>query len=38
MYLAGKLDTPGMGIAYITQLDKAATYIPPEVLAKVSAG
>ena len=38
MYLAGKLDTPGMGIAYITQLDKAATYIPPEVLEKVSAG
>jgi nitrogen regulatory protein P-II 1 len=36
MYLAGKLDTPGMGIAYITNLDKAATYIPPEVLAKVS--
>jgi len=36
MYLAGKLDTPGMGIAYITQLEKAATYIPPEVLAKVS--
>tara|TARA_B100000586_G_scaffold227127_1_gene175057 strand:- start:469 stop:828 length:360 start_codon:yes stop_codon:yes gene_type:complete len=35
MYLAGKLDTPGMGIAYITQLDKAATYIPAEVLAKV---
>jgi len=38
MYLAGKLDTPGMGIAYITRLDKAATYIPPEVLEKVSAG
>ena len=36
MYLAGKLDTPGMGIAYITQLEKAATYIPPEVLAKVA--
>ncbi len=36
MYLAGKLDTPGMGIAYITNLDKAATYIPPEVLAKVA--
>jgi len=36
MYLAGNLDTPGMGIAYITQLEKAATYIPPEILAKVS--
>ena len=31
-----QLDTPGMGIAYITQLEKAATYIPPEVLAKVA--
>ena len=36
MYLAGKLDTPGMGIAYITNLEKAATYIPSEVLAKVA--
>ena len=36
MYLAGKLDTPGTGIAYITNLEKAATYIPPEVLAKVA--
>jgi nitrogen regulatory protein P-II 1 len=34
MYLAGKLDTPGMGIMYITPLDKAATYIPPDVLKK----
>jgi hypothetical protein len=25
-----------MGIAYITHLEKAATYIPPEVLAKVA--
>lgn len=36
MYLAGNLDTPGMGIMYITPLDKAATYIPPDVLAKFS--
>lgn len=35
MYLAGKLDTPGMGIMYITPLDKAATYIPPEVIQKL---
>jgi len=34
MYLAGNLDTPGMGIMYITPLDKAATFIPPEVLKK----
>ena len=37
MYLAGNLDTPGMGIMYITSLDKAATYIPPDVLGKFSA-
>lgn len=36
MYLAGNLDTPGMGIMFITPLDKAATYIPPEVLDKLS--
>ncbi len=37
MYLAGKLDTPGMGFIHVTQLEKAATYIPPEVLEKLSA-
>ena len=36
MYLAGNLDTPGMGIMYITPLEKAATYIPPEVLQKLT--
>ena len=36
MYLAGNLDTPGMGIMYITSLEKAATYIPPDVLGKFS--
>jgi len=36
MYLAGNLDTPGMGIMYITSLEKAATYIPPDVLDKFS--
>ena len=35
IYLTGKLDTPGMGIAYITPLDKAATYVPPEVLDRL---
>ena len=29
MYLAGKLDTPGMGIAYITQLDNCLLYTSP---------
>jgi len=36
MFLAGNLDTPGMGIMFITPLEKAATYIPPEVLSKLS--
>ena len=35
IYLAGQLDTPGMGIAFITPLDKAATYVPPEVLDRL---
>ena len=35
MYLAGKLDTPGMGFIYATQLDKAATFIPEEVITKL---
>ena len=36
IYLAGKLDTPGMGIMYITPVDKAATYIPQDVLERVA--
>jgi nitrogen regulatory protein PII len=36
MYLAGKLDTPGMGFIYITPLEKAATFIPAEVLSRLS--
>ena len=36
MYLAGGLDTPGMGIMYVTPLDKAATFIPPDVLERVA--
>lgn len=35
IYLAGQLDTPGMGIMYTTKLEKAATYIPLEVLEKL---
>jgi nitrogen regulatory protein P-II 1 len=37
MYLAGKLDTPGMGIMTMTDLDKVATYVPEELLEKLSA-
>lgn len=35
MSLAAKMDTPGMGFMYMTRLDKAVTYIPPEILEKL---
>lgn len=35
IYLAGKLDTPGMGFMYVTPLDRAATYIPHEVAERL---
>ena len=35
MYLSGKMDTPGMGFMYVTQLEKAATYVPEEMLEKL---
>lgn len=35
MFNAGKLDTPGMGIMFVTPLEKAATYIPPAVLQRI---
>ncbi len=37
MYLAGNLDALGRGIMYITPVEKVATYIPPEVLERLSA-
>ncbi|MDX1512105.1 MAG: P-II family nitrogen regulator [Gammaproteobacteria bacterium] len=37
LYIAGKLDTPGMGMMYVTPLEKAATYIPHEVLERLTA-
>jgi nitrogen regulatory protein P-II 1 len=36
MYIAGKLDTPGMGIMYVTPLEKAATYVPEEIANKLA--
>lgn len=36
MYVAGKLDTPGMGFIYVTRLDKAGTFIPPEIAEKLT--
>ena len=37
MYLAGQLDTPGMGIMTMSQLDKVATYVPQEIIDKLAA-
>jgi nitrogen regulatory protein P-II 1 len=36
MYLAGNLDTPGRGFIFVTALEKAATYIPPEIISNFS--
>ena len=35
MYIAGELDTPGMGLIFLTPLEKAATYIPREIAEKL---
>ena len=34
IYRAAELNTPGAGMAYITPLEKMATYIPREILAR----
>ncbi len=36
MYAAGKLDTPGMGMIYVTPLEKAATYVPHDIVEKLA--
>ncbi|MBU1690759.1 MAG: P-II family nitrogen regulator [Gammaproteobacteria bacterium] len=36
IFTTAKLDTPGMGMAYVTPLEKMATYIPPELIEKFS--
>ena len=33
MYLADELDKPGMGIMFMNDLDRIATYIPDEIMA-----
>ena len=33
-YVAGKLDTPGMGMIYVTPLEKLATYVPPAIVER----
>lgn len=35
MYVAGELHTPGRGIMYVTPLDKAATFIPNDIIERL---
>lgn len=35
VYVAAKLDTPGMGMMYMSHLDKMATYVPQEIAARL---
>ena len=37
MYFAGELDLPGAGIMWVTKLEKAATYVPREVIERINA-
>lgn len=34
IYLAANMDTPGMGMIYMTPLEKMATYVPPEIVER----
>jgi nitrogen regulatory protein PII len=34
IFVAAKIDTPGMGILWMTPLEKMATYVPHEVAAR----
>lgn len=34
IYMAGEFDTPGMGFMWVTPVEKAASFIPPEILDK----
>ena len=36
MYFAAELDLPGGGIIYVTKLDKAATFVPKEVIDRIN--
>lgn len=36
MYIAGQLDTPGMGFIYVTPLEKAGTHIPKEIADRLA--
>ena len=34
IFVTAKMDTPGMGILWMTNLDKMATYVPHEIAAR----
>jgi len=36
MYFAAELDVPAAGMIYVSKLEKAATYIPREIIEKLS--
>ena len=37
MYFAADLDLPGAGIIYVTRLEKAATFVPREIIERIRA-
>ncbi|NKB32734.1 MAG: P-II family nitrogen regulator [Pseudomonadales bacterium] len=37
MFCVGELDVPGAGMIYVTKLEKAATYIPEEIVERITA-
>ena len=34
VFVAAKLDTPGLGMMYMSALEKMATFVPPEIAAR----
>ena len=34
LYIAAQLDTPGMGMIFMTPLEKMATYVPQEIIER----
>lgn len=36
IYVTGQLDTPGMGLVYVTPLEKMATYVPKHIAERLA--
>lgn len=36
VFVAAKLDTPGMGMIYMSPLEKMATYVPHDLVTRIS--